>query len=38
MDIKPIRTKGDYEATLEEIEPLMRAKPIPPKATGWMFW
>lgn len=26
MDIKPIRTKRDYEAALKAIEPLMMAK------------
>jgi HTH-type transcriptional regulator/antitoxin HigA len=31
MDIKPIRTKRDYEATLKEIERLMGAKPGSPE-------
>ncbi len=31
MDIKPIRTKADYQATLKEIETLMAAKPRTPK-------
>ena len=30
MDIKPIKTKADYKAALEEIESLMRAKPDTP--------
>src|SRR4030067_385319 len=31
MDIKPIKTKGDYQATLKEIETLMDAKPRSPR-------
>lgn len=31
MDIKPIRTKKDYEATLKAIERLMGAKPGSPE-------
>jgi HTH-type transcriptional regulator/antitoxin HigA len=27
MEIKPIRTKDDYRATLQEIESLMKAEP-----------
>ena len=31
MDIKPIKTKADYQATLKEIETLMDAKPRTPR-------
>ncbi len=31
MDIKPIKTKADYQAALKEIETLMGAKPRTPK-------
>ena len=31
MDIKPIKTKADYQAVLKEIETLMAAKPRTPK-------
>jgi HTH-type transcriptional regulator / antitoxin HigA len=34
-DIRPIRTKRDYEAVLKEIERGARRRPQP-KATGWM--
>ena len=31
MDIKPIRTKADYRASLREIESLMNAEPDSPE-------
>ena len=31
MDIKPIKTAADYEATLEEIDRLMDAEPNTPE-------
>ena len=31
MDIKPIRTDADYQATLKEIESLMAAQPDTPE-------
>jgi HTH-type transcriptional regulator/antitoxin HigA len=31
MDIKPIRTEADYQATLKEIEGLMMAAPDTPE-------
>jgi len=31
MEIKPIRTEADYQATLKEIEKLMEAQPATPK-------
>jgi HTH-type transcriptional regulator/antitoxin HigA len=27
LEIKPVRTKGDYRATLKEVETLMQAEP-----------
>ncbi len=34
MDIRPIRTKADYKATLKEISTLMEADPAPGTADG----
>lgn len=34
MDIRPIRTKADYKATLKEISALMEADPAPGTAEG----
>jgi len=31
MDIKPIKTESDYEAALQEVEPLMDAEPNTPE-------
>ena len=31
MDIKPVRTKSDYRAALEEIDGLMKARPGSPE-------
>ena len=38
MNVKPIRTKRDYEAALKEIEALMRQSATRRKATGSMSW
>jgi hypothetical protein len=38
MDIVPIGSQRDYRRVLAEIEGLMSARPILPKAIGWMRW
>jgi hypothetical protein len=38
MDIKPIKTKKDYEVTLRAIEGLMGAKRNSSEAIGSMCW
>lgn len=38
MDVQPIKTERDYEATLKQIDALMDARPDTARGIGWRCW